>query len=79
MITGIGVASIYNRSNAKKNTGVSVVGRYSGSSKSGKKLPKKINYNMRQISARILKCKTSGSERMALTGARSAVKAAALR
>ena len=27
MITGIGVASIYNRSNAKKNTGVSVVGR----------------------------------------------------
>ena len=30
MITGIGVASIYNRSNAKKNTGVSVVGRYSG-------------------------------------------------
>lgn len=73
MITGIGVASIYNRSYAKKNTGVSVVGRYSGSSKSGKKLPKKINYNMRQISARILKCKTSGSARMALTGARSKV------
>lgn len=74
MITGIGVASVYHSySNVTKNAGGSVVRRYAGSSKSGKKLPKKINYNMRQISARILKCKTSGSARMALTGARSKV------
>lgn len=74
MITGIGVTSIYNSySNVKKNARGSVVRQYAGSSKSGKKLPKKINYNMRQISARILKCKTSGSARMALTGARSKV------
>lgn len=74
MITGIGVTSVYNSyANVKKNARGSVVRRYAGSSKSGKKLPKKINYNMRQISARILKCKTSGSARMALTGARSKV------
>lgn len=74
MITGIGVTSVYNSySNVKKNARGSVVRRYAGSSKSGKKLPKKINYNIRQISARILKCKTSGSARMALTGARSKV------
>lgn len=74
MITGIGVTSVYNSySNVKKSARGSIVKRYAGSSKSGKKMPKKINYNIRQISARILKCKTSGSARMALTGARSKV------
>lgn len=73
MITGIGIASICsNRMTAQRSAGGSTVKRY-GSSKSSTKLPKKLNYNMRQISARILKCKTSGAARMALTGARGKV------
>lgn len=74
MITGIGVTSINRHSRAIKDANGRVVGHVSRSSSSAnKKSPKRINYNMRQISARILKCKTSGSARMALTGARAKV------
>ena len=74
MIPGIGVTSMDRRSTAIKDASGRVVGRVSRSTKSGRKKPtKKINYNIRQVSARILRSKTSGSARMALTGARGKV------
>lgn len=49
-------------------------GRYSRSiNMSEKKKLKKVQYNMRQISSRVLKSKTSNSARMAWTGAKSKV------
>lgn len=75
MITGLGITSANMRSTVIKDTNGKVVARYTRSPKSGasKKKPKKLLYNMRQISSRILKSKTSGAARMALTGARSKV------
>lgn len=80
MIAGlIGVTGINRQSREIKDRSGKVVGRVSTSrstasrSSASKKMPKRVNYNMRQISARILKCKTSGSARMALTGARAKV------
>lgn len=71
-LIGVTVANRYSRE-IKDKSG-KTVGRVSTiRSTANKKLPKRINYNMRQISARILKCKTSGSARMALTGARAKV------
>ncbi len=75
MIAGlIGVTGINRHSREIKDSSGRVVGRVSCSrNTASKKMPKRVNYNMRQISARILKCKTSGSARMALTGARTKV------
>lgn len=74
MITGMGNINSGMRCISIKDIYGNVVGQMSYSvGKSGKKKPKRLQYNMRQISARILKSKTSGSARMALTGARSKV------
>ena len=75
MIAGLIGVTVGNRySREIKDKSGKVVGRVSTSRSSANKKPtKRINYNMRQISARILKCKTSGSARMALTGARAKV------
>lgn len=73
MITGMGNISSGMRCISIKDINGNVVGRISCSVKNGKKKPKKLQYNMRQISARILRSKTSGSARMALTGAKSKV------
>lgn len=71
-LIGVTVANRYSREIKDKNG--KTVGRVSTSRSTANKKPsKRINYNMRQISARILKCKTSGSARMALTGARAKV------
>lgn len=76
-LIGVTVVNRYSREIKDKNG--KTVGRVSTSrntacrSAASKKAPKRVNYNMRQISARILKCKTSGSARMALTGARAKV------
>ena len=61
MIAGlIGVTGINRHSREIKDSSGRVVGRVSCRSNSAnKKTPKRVNYNMRQISARILKCKTS--------------------
>jgi len=50
-----------------------VAGRVSRSKNSPKKKTKKVRYNMRQISAKILRSKTSGTARMAWTGAKNKV------
>lgn len=73
MITGVGITNINRRCADFRDANKRVAARVSRSSNASKKSPKRINYNMRQISARILKCKTSGSARMALTGARTKV------
>lgn len=73
MIPGLGITSNNRYSHTIKDANGKVVGRVSGSKSAAKKKTKKVQYNMRQISAKILRSKTSGTARMAWTGAKSKV------
>lgn len=75
MIPGLGVVTSNRSVHTIKDASGKVVGRISSSKASTKKktTTKRLPYNMRQISAKILKSKTSGTARMAWTGAKSKV------
>lgn len=73
MIPGLGITSNNRYVHTIKDANGKVVGRISKSKSSAKKKTKKVRYNMRQISAKILKSKTSGTARMAWTGAKNKV------
>ncbi|MBD5452668.1 MAG: hypothetical protein HDR25_08510 [Lachnospiraceae bacterium] len=70
---GMGITSSNRYTHTIKDANGKVVGRFSSSKSSAKKKTKKVNYNMRQISAKILKSKTSSTARMAWTGAKTKV------
>ncbi|MBD5470545.1 MAG: hypothetical protein HDR19_05395 [Lachnospiraceae bacterium] len=72
---GIGITSSNRYTHTIKDANGKVVGRISSSKGSAyaKAKAKRVNYNMRQISSKILKSKTSGTARMAWTGAKNKV------
>lgn len=75
MIPGIGVTSNNRGVRTIRDANGKAVARFSSSKSSAaaKKKTKKVRYNMRQISSKILRSKTSGTARMAWTGAKNKV------